>query len=195
MQVAPEAQSAAASSGAAGRCRYVNSVWPGRSSATSAGCGSLTFRTSSAASQTSSARGRIRAPCAWYWASSIALPSPAPACTSTSWPCAVSSRTPAGVIATRNSSGLISVGTPTLIATPPRRRSRASQRQLPPAQREPELDAVARARQRAAGQLLDAPDPVAQGVSVAEELRRGPLPVAVVLEERVERAQQLVGVG
>src|SRR4051794_7445409 len=49
--------------------------------------------------------------------SSIALPSPAPACTSTSWPRPVSSRTPAGVIATRNSSVLISVGMPTLIAS------------------------------------------------------------------------------
>src|SRR5205807_627309 len=43
------------------------------------------------------------------------LPSPAPAWITTSWPCTDSSRTPAGVIATRYSSDFVSVGTPTLI--------------------------------------------------------------------------------
>ena len=42
----------------------------------------------------------------------MALPRPAPACTSTSWPCPRNAATPAGVIATRFSSGLISVGMP-----------------------------------------------------------------------------------
>ena len=59
----------------------------------------------------------MRAPCASKSASAIALPSPAPASISTSWPCSTISRTPAGVIATRYSSGLISVGTPIFIAT------------------------------------------------------------------------------
>src|SRR3954452_25308271 len=109
--------------------------------------------------------------------SSIALPSTAPACTSTSCPRPLSSRTPAGVIATRNSSVLISVGMPTLISQSPRG---VSQRQLPAAQREPELDPVARVGERPAGQLLDAADAVAQRVAVAEDLRRRALPVAVV---------------
>src|SRR4051794_23714005 len=44
-------------------------------------------------------------------------PSPAPACTTTEWPRSTSSRTPAGVSATRYSSVLISEGTPTFIST------------------------------------------------------------------------------
>ena len=55
----------------------------------------------------------MRAPWASKSASAIALPSPAPAWIRTSWPRSASSRTPIGVIATRYSSGLISVGTPT----------------------------------------------------------------------------------
>src|SRR5437660_11913843 len=43
------------------------------------------------------------------------LPSPAPAWITTSWPCTDSSRTPAGVIATRYSSDFVSVVTPSLI--------------------------------------------------------------------------------
>src|SRR3712207_3943533 len=83
-------------------------------------------------------------------------PSPAPACTTTSWPCSTSSRTPAGVSATRYSSVLISVGTPTFMRVP-----LSVGDQLSPAQREPEVDAVARGVQRAAGELLDAADAVA----------------------------------
>src|SRR3569832_740843 len=41
---------------------------------------------------------------------------PAPAWTSTSWPCATYSRADAGVRPTRYSSGLISLGTPTRMA-------------------------------------------------------------------------------
>src|SRR3954454_24510899 len=44
-------------------------------------------------------------------------PSPAPAWTSTLWPRSTSSRTPAGVSATRYSSVLISVGAPTFNST------------------------------------------------------------------------------
>ena len=49
----------------------------------------------------------------------IALPSPPPAWITTSWPCSASSRTPAGVSATRYSSTLVSVGTPTFIRPTP----------------------------------------------------------------------------
>src|SRR4051794_29931632 len=121
----------------------------------------------------------------------MALPSPAPRCRNTSWPRSVSSRTPAGVSATRYSSGLISVGTPTFTRAPP---PLQSSDKLPPAQREPEVDPVTRVAEVAAGQLLDPADPVAQRVAVAEQLARGALPLAVLLDEHLERAQQLVAV-
>src|SRR5206468_9773632 len=57
-----------------------------------------------------------------------------------------------------------------------------------------ELDPVACAREVAPGQLLDAPDPVAQRMPVAEELARRALPLAVLLDEDLERAQQLIAV-
>src|SRR3954447_5660896 len=69
-----------------------------------------------------------------------------------------------------------------------------SSNELPPAQGEPELDPVARPRQVAAGELLDAADAGAQGVPGAEELRGGTLPLAVLLDEGLERAEQLVAV-
>ena len=50
--------------------------------------------------------------------SAIALPAPAPDSIRTWCPCSASSRAPAGVRATRYSSGLISVGTPTLMMGP-----------------------------------------------------------------------------
>src|SRR6186713_1343277 len=43
------------------------------------------------------------------------LPTPAPVSTSTSWPLRVSSRTPAGVMATRYSRVFVSLGTPTFM--------------------------------------------------------------------------------
>src|SRR5688572_32835216 len=46
-------------------------------------------------------------------------PRPAPCCTSTSTPCDSISRTPSGVSATRRSSSLTSVGTPTVRVTTP----------------------------------------------------------------------------
>ncbi len=52
------------------------------------------------------------APAALKSVSVIADPSPAPACTSTSWPRRVSAATPAGVMATLNSLFLVSVGMP-----------------------------------------------------------------------------------
>ena len=45
-------------------------------------------------------------------------PTPAPASISTVWPWLVSSRTPAGVMATRNSLSLTSVGTPMITGLP-----------------------------------------------------------------------------
>src|SRR5881398_1530669 len=114
-------------------------------------------------------------------------PSPAPACTTTLWPCATSSRTPAGVRATRYSSDLISVGTPTLIDL-------LTGHELTPAQREPELDAVAGARQVAPGELFDLANPVAQRVAMAVKAPGGGLPLPVALDERLERAHQLAAV-
>src|SRR6476661_2617930 len=99
----------------------------------------------SASAKTASASGRI------------AAPSPAPAWTTTSWPWSASSRAPDGVSATRYSSVLISVGTPTFTSDLARSgvggvglgssrlgRLGAADRidDLASAQGEPELDAV-----------------------------------------------------
>src|SRR4051794_7976990 len=116
---------------------------------------------------------------------------PAPAWITTSWPCSLSSRTPAGVSATRYSSILISVGTPTFNAGS----FRWSGGELAPAKGEPEVDAIASGVEGAARELLDAADPVAQRVAVAVELPRRLLPLAVALDEGLERAHQLAAVG
>src|SRR6185312_1242361 len=50
------------------------------------------------------------------------------------------------------------------------------------------------AREVAAGQLFDLAHPVAQRVAVAEDLAGGPLPLPVLLDEGLERAQQLAAV-
>src|SRR3954454_15318318 len=137
----------------------------------------------------------------------MALPSPAPDCTSTSCPCSASSRAPAGVSATRYSSTLVSVGTPTLTIQLRSVHPTGAQRtvhggqplssvlcplfsvhssdKLPSPQRQPELDAVARARQVAVGELFDPPDAVAQRVPVAEQLARRTLPLAVLVDEHL----------
>src|SRR5215210_1820952 len=120
----------------------------------------------------------------------MAEPSPAPDWTTTSCPCSASSRTPDGVSATRYSSVLISVGTPTFMCS-----SLSGADQLAAAQGEPEVDPVARGVQRAAGQLLHAADPVAQGVTMAVEGARGALPLPVALDERLQRAHELAAVG
>src|SRR3954454_3684004 len=120
----------------------------------------------------------------------MAEPSPAPPWMRTSWPRSASSRTPDGVSATRYSSVLISVGTPTFMGV-----LSSLVQQFPAAQGEPEVDAVARRVQRAAGQLLDPADPVAERVAVAEELLGRPLPLPVALDEDLERAHELPAVG
>src|SRR5687768_18009522 len=97
----------------------------------------------------------------------MAEPSPAPRWTTTSWPRSTSSRTPDGVSATRYSSVLISVGTPTFTLCCLASLVRGSLDELAAPQGEPEVDPVARRVQRAAGQLLHAADPVAQGMTVA----------------------------
>src|SRR5829696_8162326 len=122
----------------------------------------------------------------------MAEPSPAPACTYTSWPWSVSSRTPDGVSATRYSSVLISAGTPTFIG--PLSVVVGLADDLAAAQREPELDAVARGGEVAAGELLDLADPIAQRVAVAVEPPGGRLPLAVALDEGLERAHELAAV-
>src|SRR3954469_17853168 len=111
----------------------------------------------------------------------------------TSWPRSVSSRTPDGVSATRYSSVLISVGTPTFNVCLSVGGG-GSADDLAPAQGEPELDAVARGAEVAAGELLDLADPVAQRVAVAVEPPGSGLPLAVALDERLERAHQLAAV-
>src|SRR3954447_2108538 len=121
----------------------------------------------------------------------MAEPRPAPACTTTSWPCSPSSRTPDGVSATRYSSVLISVGTPTFTCGSFRV---SGTDELAPPRGEPEVDAVTRGVQRPAGELLDAADPVAQRVPVAEQLPGRALPLAVALDEGLERAHELATV-
>src|SRR3954462_205408 len=116
---------------------------------------------------TAAASGRMRAPWEVYSSSAIAEPSPAPAWMTTSWPCSTSSRTPDGVSATRYSSVLISVGTPTFTGVP---FGESRSDQLAPSQGEPEVDAVARRVQRAAGELLHPADAVTERVAVAVEL-------------------------
>src|SRR5258708_25690563 len=141
------------------------------------------------------------APWAANWASLIALPSPAPPCTRTSWPRSASSRTPAGVIAVLYWSVLISVGTPILICVALLSMAKDSARcagapdrsspcQLPAAQREPELDAVPCIGEVASGELLDAADPVAQSVAGAEQRAPRPFPMALVVPQYVEGSHQ-----
>src|SRR6202140_3021856 len=69
----------------------------------------------SATDHTSVAAPPIEAPVAVNPSSVIDDPMPAPCSTNTVWPAVVSSRTPAGVMATRYSSSLTSLGTPTIM--------------------------------------------------------------------------------
>src|SRR5690606_16064417 len=108
------------SSGCAARCKYVNRIWPGRSQPTSSPMGSLTLTIMSACWKTSRASSTSRAPAAAYCSSEMPLPTPAPRCTTTVCPARVSSSTPAGVMATRFSPGLISFGTPMIMTLAPR---------------------------------------------------------------------------
>src|SRR4029079_5434780 len=182
MQVAPDSTSPRVRSGSGARCRYVKSVCRDSRRATSTGCGSLTLTIRSASEKTASASGTIDAPCAAYSSSAIAEPSPAPAWTHTLCPRSVSSRTPDGVSATRYSSALISVGTPTFTgASSLSVGGGRGADDLAAAQGEPELDAVAGGSEVAAGELLDLADPVAQRVAVAVEAPCGGLPLAVAL--------------
>lgn len=91
----------------------MNRVWSLRSRWYSSATGSFTFRTSSEVSQTSSAVPRTAAPAAVNSSSGMDDPTPAPRWMRTSCPWATSSWTPAGVMATRNSLFLTSLGMPT----------------------------------------------------------------------------------
>src|SRR4051794_6683990 len=62
--------------------------------------------------------------------------------------------------------------------------------ELASAEREPELDAVARAGEVASGELLHLAHPVAQRVAVAEQPARCGLPLPVALDERLEGADE-----
>ena len=98
----------------------MNSTWPGCIRSYSIAIGSLTFKISSACSQTSSELGAILAPAAANSSSVMDEPRPASDCTITSCPCRVNSFTPAGVMATRYSWLLTSLGTPTFMDPPDR---------------------------------------------------------------------------
>ena len=91
----------------------MKSTWPGCIRSYSTSIGSLTLRIISDSVQTGSQPSTTLAPAAPYASSGIEEPTPAPDWTSTSWPRLVSSCTPEGVIATRNSLFLTSLGTPT----------------------------------------------------------------------------------
>lgn len=93
----------------------MNNIWSPRIRWYSSAMGSLTLSTRSALSHTASAVSRIFAPAAVKSSSLMEEPSPAFRCTTTSWPALTSSRTPAGVAATRYSWIVTSVGTPILI--------------------------------------------------------------------------------
>ena len=96
----------------------MNRTWSARIRWYSSATGSLTFRTRSPVPHTSSAVGRIFAPAATNSSSVIEEPSPASCSTKTSWPCETSSFTPDGVMATRYSLFLTSLGIPTRMASP-----------------------------------------------------------------------------
>src|SRR3954467_15930873 len=70
----------------------------------------------------------------------------------------------------------------------------SSRHQLSRLQREPELDPVAGTRQVPPGELLDAADPVAERVAVAEDPPSALPPPPVLLQERLQRLQQLAAV-
>src|SRR5882762_4213595 len=65
---------------------------------------------------------------------------------------------------------------------------------VPAAQREPEFDAIARVGEVASRELLDLADAVAQRVAVAVQPLGRALPLPVALDERLQRAHQLVAV-
>ncbi len=67
-------------------------------------------------------------------------------------------------------------------------------KQIAAPQREPEVDPVAGILEAATGKRLDAADAVPQRVPVAIEPSRRPLPLAVLLDERLQRADQLAAV-
>ena len=97
----------------AAKCRYVKRICPDRTRPSSPASGSLTLRMRSACSQTSAADSTIVAPALRYAESGMALPVPAPLWTNTSWLSIEKAATPDGVMATRLSSSLTSVGMPT----------------------------------------------------------------------------------
>ena len=94
----------------------MKSVSPSRIRPYSSATGSLTLSTMSmppSVPQASSAVGTIVAPAPTYSSSLMEDPTPASCWMNTSWPWLVSSCTPMGVMATRYSWFLTSLGTPT----------------------------------------------------------------------------------
>src|SRR5574344_185754 len=95
--------------------KYVNSSCPFFTRAYSGSIGSFTLTIISASAYTSPMVGKIFAPTSSYSLSGNPLFSPAECCTNTVCPCFISSATPAGVIPTRFSLSLISIGIPIFI--------------------------------------------------------------------------------
>src|SRR5262249_15002426 len=91
-------------------------ICPSRMRPNSSASGSFTLTIISARFQTSSREAIICAPAFLNSSSVTPEPTPAPACTSTVWPRLVRMRTPAGIMPTRYSRVLISVGTPMIMA-------------------------------------------------------------------------------
>src|SRR4051794_23619011 len=114
----------------------------------------------SALSQTSSGLLTISAPCLRYCSSLMPLPWPAPDWMSTLLPPRVSSSTPTGVRATRDSCVLISLGTPTthlLERETGNGMAVLEGRSVPRGSKRPRLPAATPARNRAGGGYGDTP--------------------------------------
>ena len=103
---------------------------PGRSNGHSEVCGSFTLTIMSARPRSRPALSTMVAPAEAYWESAIPLPCPAPDSNRTVWPALVSSSAPTGSMATRYSSALISLGTPTIIRRNSPRQARQRSHQL-----------------------------------------------------------------
>src|SRR5689334_2822445 len=114
----------------------------------------------SAASNTASASARIFAPAALYSSSEKPLPFPAPACTNTSCPSDARTLAPDGVIPTRYSLSLISVGTPMRIRGSPLR-ARILLPLMPPTPADRPPERIERARRNMPPRRLGVDQPVA----------------------------------
>jgi len=112
LEMALVSRNALVSSSSAATWKYVKTTWPSRIFGHSVRMGSFTFMILSARAHTSSGVSTISAPAFSLKSSVEPLPSPALVSMIRSCPAFFSISAPAGVRATRSSSGLISFGTP-----------------------------------------------------------------------------------